>query len=398
MPTFTLTDVARDLWVENYAISSAELGSSAIHPWCVTKRTLRGGRHDGVDLIEIDNGALSFSVIPTRGMGIWKGRFEGDHLGWESPVRDGPVHPAFVNLMNGGGLGWLEGFDELLVRCGLENNGAPYELKTVKPDGSERHTAFGLHGKIANIPASVVAVRIETEPTESITIEGHVDESRLFSNQVRMVSSITTTPGSNRAVICDRFLNLDDSPGAIQVLYHWNFGAPYLEEGARLVAPVKTLVPRDLHAVEGVYHYDVFNGPTPGFTEQVYFFELHGETQGGRTLAMLRNREGNKAVVLRFATSQLPAFTLWKNTGSLRSGYVTGLEPASNYPNIRPFEEACHRVIMLPPDGTYDVEITLEVLNSKEAVATVEAEVRALQMRGTPRLHPKPIEPFAPQG
>ena len=23
------------------------------------------------------------------------------------------------------GLGWLDGFDELLVRCGLESNGAP---------------------------------------------------------------------------------------------------------------------------------------------------------------------------------------------------------------------------------------------------------------------------------
>jgi hypothetical protein len=398
MPAFTLTDVARDLWVENYAISSAELGNSATHSWSVVKRTLRGGRRDGVDLIEVDNGALSFSVIPTRGMGIWKGRFAGDPLGWESPVRDGPVHPTFVNLMSAGGLGWLEGFDELLVRCGLENNGAPYELRTVKPDGSESRTVFGLHGKIANIPASLVAVRIDTEPSESITIEGHVDESRLFSNQVRMVSSITTTPGSNRVLVRDRFLNLDDSPGAIQVLYHWNFGAPYLEEGARLVAPVKTLVPRDPRAQEGVDGYDVFNAPTRGFAEQVYFLELDGATQTGRTLAMLRNRAGNKAVVLRFVRSQLPAFTLWKNTGSRRSGYVAGLEPGSNYPNARPFEESRHRVITLPPHGTYEVETILEVLNTQEAVASVETEVRALQVLGMPTLHHKPVEPFAPEG
>jgi hypothetical protein len=397
MPTFTLTDVAHDLWVETFATGAADLGIAATTPWSVTKRTLRGGRRDGVDLIQVDNGALSFSVLPTRGMGIWKGQYQGDRLGWESPVRDGPVNPAFVNLMNGGGLGWLEGFDELLVRCGLENNGAPYEVKTVKPDGSEAHTTFGLHGKIANLPASFVAVRIETEPTVSITIEGHVDEARLFSNQVRMATAITTTPGSNRVVVRDRFLNLGDSPAEMQVLYHWNFGPPHLEEGGRLVAPIKTIVPRDARAQDGLDRYDVYGAPTPGFAEQVYFFELHGEARDDRTLAMLRNRAGNKAVVLRFARAQLPAFTLWKNTGGLRSGFVTGLEPATNYPNPRPFERARQRIITLPADGTYEVETTLEVLNTEGAVATVEAEVRDLQARGMPTTHRKPVEPFAPE-
>ena len=42
----------------------------------------------------------------------------------KSPVR-GPVHPSFVPLFDPSGLGWLEGFDELLCRCGLESNGAP---------------------------------------------------------------------------------------------------------------------------------------------------------------------------------------------------------------------------------------------------------------------------------
>src|SRR5262249_4194630 len=158
------------------------------------------------------NGVFSFSVLPTRGMGIWKGEYAGDPVCWESPLKDGPVNPAFVNLMSNGGLGWLEGFDELLVRCGLHNNGAPYHVKTSKPNGSESHITYGLHGKIANIPASFVAVRIESEPTESITIEGIVDEASLFSGRVQMVTEITTTPGSNRVLIRDRFLNLGDMP------------------------------------------------------------------------------------------------------------------------------------------------------------------------------------------
>jgi hypothetical protein len=398
MPTFTLTDVSRGLWIDSFAINSDDLGIAPETHWSVAKRTLRGGRRDGVDLIEVNNGSLSFSVVPTRGMGIWRGQYRGDRLGWDSPVRDGPVHPAFVNLLNWGGLGWLEGFDELLVRCGLENNGAPYEVRTAKADGSEARATFGLHGKIANIPASTVAVRIEAEPEPSITIEGHVDEAKLFSTQIRMATAITTTPGSNRLVVRDRFLNLGDTPGEMQVLYHWNFGTPYLEEGARFVAPIRTVVPRDTRAIEGLDHFDVYTAPTPGFAEQVYFFELHAGAERGRTLAMLRNRAGDRAVVLRFDPAQLPAFTLWKNTGGLRSGYVTGLEPATNYPNPRPFEQARKRVVVLPPGDTYEVETTLEVLDNAEAVATVEAEIGAMQARGMPTVHRKPVEPFAPEG
>ena len=121
-------------------------------------------------------------------MGLWKGWYDGNRLGWDSPVTDGPVHPSLVNLAAAGGLGWLDGFDELLARCGLENNGAPFEVKTVKPDGSESNTTFGLHGKIANIPASYVAVHVGAEAPHEIVVEGHVEESRLFGPQVRMVT------------------------------------------------------------------------------------------------------------------------------------------------------------------------------------------------------------------
>ena len=73
----------------------------------------------------------------------------------------------------------------------------------------------------------------------------------------------------------------------------------------------------------------------------MYYYELLGRSvSDGRTMAMLRNHAGDKGVLLRFRTDQLPAFTLWKNTAGLRDGYVTGLEPATNYPNPLPFEQA----------------------------------------------------------
>jgi hypothetical protein len=386
MPSYTLTDLARDLWVDSLAITPDQVGLATPHTWSVYKHRLRGGRRDGVDLIQVHNGVLSFSVLPTRGMGLWRGQFRGSHLGWDSPVADGPVHPAFVNLAAAGGLGWLDGFDELLVRCGLEHNGPPYTEGTV---------TYPLHGRIANIPAHFVAIHVGDLPPYEIVVEGVVDESRLFGPKFRMRTRMTTCLGSNKLTVRDEFANLGDMPGELQVLYHWNFGPPCLGEGAMLVAPAKVVVPRDARAVEGIGHYDVYGPPQPGTSEQVYYFELHGEGADGRTLAMLRGPMGERAVALRFARGQLPAFTLWKNTAGLKEGYVTGLEPATNYPNAKPFEQARGRVMTLAPGATHVAEMTLEVVDTKAAVAAVEAEIRTLQGKGAPTVHRKPVEPFA---
>ena len=282
MATFVLTDVAHDLWVESFAIDNETLGLPADGRWSVSKRRLRGGRRDGVDLIQVKNGPLEFSIVPTRGMNLWKGSHLGLRLGWDSPVADGPVNPAFVNLSGLGGLGWLDGFDELLARCGLAWSGAPFEVKALKADGSESHTTFGLHGKIANIPASYVAVHVGDSPPHEIVVEGHVDESHLFGPHVRMITRISTTPGANHLVVRDEFVNLGDQPMDMQVLYHWNFGPPFLEEGSRFAAPFRAITPRDPRAVEGLSHHDVYGPPEPGSTEQVYFYELHARVGPGQ--------------------------------------------------------------------------------------------------------------------
>jgi hypothetical protein len=398
-----LTDVSHEIWVETLTVDAAEMGLAVTSPWSVAKRRLHGGRRDGVDLIVVDNGVLRFAIIPTRGMGLWKGFHEGNVLGWESPITDGPVHPALVNLAAAGGLGWLEGFDELMARCGLENNGAPFEIKNTNADGSENRVAFGLHGRIANIPASYVAVHVDPEPPHEITVEGHVDEVRLFGPQLRLATRYRTVPGSNRLTVRDEVTNLKDQPADFQLLYHWNFGPPFLGEGARFVAPIRSVAPRDARAQEGIDQHDRYAGPLPGYTEQVYYYDLAASWDpldegdaNGPTLAMLQGPDGDKGVVLRFRKDQLPAFTLWKNTAGLRDGYVTGLEPGTNYPNIRPFESAHGRVVNLPPGGHYVAETTLEVLSSRREIMEVEAEIQQIQAKVKPTIHKQPTEPFSP--
>lgn len=384
MPSYPLTDAARNLYVETFSLTPNDIRADAEPAWSIRKTRLKGGRRDGVDLIEVDNGTLNFSVVPTRGMNLWKGRCGTVRLGWDSPIADGPVHPAFVDAGAWGGLGWLDGFDELLARCGLDSFGPPYE---------EAGRSYALHGRISNLPAHKVTIHVDDAAPHAITIEGRVIESRLFHTQIEMVTKITTVPGSRSITVRDEFTNLRDSPSDLQILYHWNFGQPLMQEGSRFVAPWKTVVPRDKAATEGLNHFDAYGPPAPGSAEMVYFFELIGGSEG-KTLALLKDRAGESGVALRFSTHELPAFTLWKNQGGSREGYVTGLEPASGYPNAKPFEASRKRVRSLAPGETATAEITLEVADSAEAVAAIEAEIAALRRNVTPIIHPKPVEPF----
>src|SRR3954451_14634739 len=115
--THVLVDTAESV-VRDGVIAEGRAGS---FKWQVRLRTLRGGRSEGVQVVELDNGAMCVDVLPTRGMGIWRVRRGQQTLGWQAPARE-PVHPSFVPLMEPAGLGWLAGFNELLCRCGLENN------------------------------------------------------------------------------------------------------------------------------------------------------------------------------------------------------------------------------------------------------------------------------------
>jgi hypothetical protein len=266
------------------------------------------------------------------------------------------------------------------------------------PDASGRTTIVPLHGRVSGIPAHRVVVRIDDAPPHALTVEGEVDESRLFGPQVRLTTSLTLVPGSNRAVLRDRLTNLGDRAVDAQLLYHWNLGPPHLEDGGRFVAPARVVVPRDARAVEGLAGYGTYGPPEPGFAEQVYYFELLASGEGQGTAVLLRNRAGDRGFALRFSTRELPCFTLWKNTGGRADGYVTGLEPASNYPNAKPFERARGRVIELEPGASWAAVTEVEALGTSAEVARVEGEIERIQGQAAPTIHGQPVEPYAPAG
>ncbi len=392
--TWTLTDVYGDVWLDSFAAGSDTLHLPTPHDWSLRKRTLRGGLRDGLDLIEVHNGALSFSILPTRGMGLWRGDYRGNSLGWRAPVV-GPVHPKYVQLPDRGGLGWLTGFDEWLCRCGLFSNGPPGEDVWTDAAGRTQRAPLTLHGRIANLPAQAVEVRVNLDPPFELSVSGEVEESALFCSQLRLNTTYTTVPGSNRLVIHDIVTNRAVRPAEMQLLYHCNLGPPFLEAGSRILAPIREMAPQTPRAAEGIDTLDTYAGPAVGFAEQVYFYDLLADSRG-QTLALLVNPAADRAVALRFNRHELPCFTVWKNTGAVEEGYVTGLEPATNYPNFKSFERQQGRVPVLPPGGRWECRWVLEIADSAIAVAALMAEVATLQAHGRAIIHRTPHARFSP--
>ena len=295
--TWTLTDVDRGVFIEEIAISPDDVDGAAAG-YSVAKRTLRGGLQDGVDVIEVDNGAFRFTIVPTRGMDIWRASLGDLRFEWKSPVK-GPVHPGFVRLNEASGLGWLDGFDELLVRCGLESNGAP----EFNENGTVRH---GLHGKIANLPAHKVEVTVDGDSGE-ISVTGVVNETRLFFNKLELTTTYTTRVGQPGVTVSDAITNISAETSELELLYHINFGVPLLNPGSKAVLPVAKMAPRDAEAVGNLTEWDTYGPETPGSAEAVFFFDLAADADGG-TQTLLHNAAGTEGVSLKFNKNQLPLF------------------------------------------------------------------------------------------
>jgi len=371
-----LIDGWEGVYYESWQLSSENFSGIESAPWRIHKYTLYGGKQHGVDIVELHNGEMTVVVVATRGMNILSAYTEEVRLGWDSPVRE-VVHPAHVAVESRGGLGMLEGFNELVCRCGLESHGAPGEDVIVDNEGNEKRVNLALHGRIANTPAVRVWVNVELEEPHRLSVSGEVYETRMFGPSYKLLSTVSTVPGSAQFRIEDRIENLGGTPAEMELLYHCNYGPPLLEKGARLLVPLEKMSARDERALEDIKTWDVYGEPEAGFVEQCYFFTLHAD-RAGKSVVGLLNAEKDLGVSLRFSTRQLPAFTLWKNTAAEEDGYVTGLEPGTDYPNPRKFEREKGRVVKLAGGDAYEAQLEMALLRNAAEASELQKEIEAL--------------------
>ena len=113
------------------------------------------------------------------------------------------------------------------------------------------------------------------------------------------------------------------------------------------------------------------------------------DDQSGQ-LSPQSNRHSDRGIALRFNRQELPCFTVWKQTGAMEDGYVSGLEPATNFPNFKSFERQQGRVPVLTAGGHWEATWSIEVHDSSESMAGVLAEIVSLQSQAKAVVHRTP--------
>ncbi|HAL74913.1 MAG TPA: hypothetical protein DCM45_07515 [Clostridiales bacterium] len=158
---------------------------------------LNNGSAKGMRALEINNGAgLSLTVLADRALDIASLAWRGDNLSYTS--RAGLVAPQYYQAE---GSNFLRSFTAgFLTTCGLRNVG---------PACEDQGESFGLHGRIAHVPAEDVRAGVVWHDDRPfIEIAGQVREARLFGEHLVLSRKITIPCGENRLMIDDTVENL----------------------------------------------------------------------------------------------------------------------------------------------------------------------------------------------
>lgn len=376
---FVLIDNEKGISTGNWSISDKDVNAKGT-PFSVQNSVLKGGKQEGSEVITISSNGMVIKLSPTRGMGILSVEGDGVRMGWDSPVNE-VVNPANINLESRGGVGWLEGFNEMMVRCGFEWTGHP-----VAADGM----MYTLHGNAGNTPVSKLIVDVADTAPYTITVKGLIKEKTFKKSNLETWATLSYVPGAKSFTVHDIVTNQGDYTRDYQIIYHSNFGTPILEQDAQFIAPVKQISPFNDYAKEGLKTWQSYLGPTKGFDEMVFNVYPYGDAND-QTKVMVANKAGDKGAGIEFNLKQLPVLSLWKNTDTLKQGYVTGLEPGTSFAYPVTIEREQQRVRQLEPGQSAEFTLTYSLLAGKQAVDSYKDQIKAIQCDRTTSVVDKPM-------
>jgi galactose mutarotase-like enzyme len=320
---------------------------------------------NGMRFIQAYNtSGLRFSVLPDRGLDIWRADYQGVPLTWLS--RGAPYPPDF-------GQTWLQQFNGgLLTTCGLTHVGPPEHQQTIDSRG-------GIHGPYSRLRADAVTYQSgwTTADAYHVEIAAEIAQAGLFAEQLVLVRTYTFNLTDPVVHLTDTVTNLGDAAAPLMVLYHVNLGYPLLSDGSQLVVS-STVYPRDNTARAGLAMWDTYAAATPGYTEQVFFHHL----KLSNSIARVALVNGDFGLSLEWDSRQMPYLSQWKYT---RQGtYVAALEPGNCIPEGQHAARENGRLRMLQPGNTACFQLRIAVLDSAEAVNALRDAIHEALDQGAP--------------
>jgi hypothetical protein len=313
----------------------------------ITKSRYVDGKADGMENYTVKTGAgLEYTALSGRCLDLSSLSYRGINIsylakpGIVSPQHAFPSDSEFGRYFTGG----------MMVTCGLQNAG----------EGCIDEGLYNPpHGRIGLTPAEDSCSKCYWENEEyKMELSGTMREGSLFHENLMLMRRITSKLGLNELEIHDTLENNAAEEEKIMILYHFNFGFPFLDENVKITFPENKVLPRTEGAVMGINESERITAPQDNFTEHVFSRNIEADKDGFVTVKVENERLGI-GVYIKYEKKNLPVLIQWK---SMRSGdYVLGIEPGNSYINGRKKEAENGTIKSIKPFSALEYSLKLGV-------------------------------------
>ncbi len=254
--------------------------------------SFNSGKEVGIEGLLANVGPLEVCFNKTNALDIAWVRYKGNCISFLSKNGLNTRRGSFAQNFEGG----------FLYTCGMDNVSSCVE-------------GMPIHGSLHHLKADGVHA-IEEE--DRVIVSGYVDDSSLFGQNLRLVRKYVVTADS--ITINDEVVNLGYEKAEYVLLYHINYGYPFLDEGLVIDMPARESIPLTEISKENLEDRFNINEPRDGYTEHVFYHYLdEGHVR-------LTNQKLKTTIEMIYSTEDYPVTLEWK---SMVSGdYALGIEPS----------------------------------------------------------------------
>ena len=321
------------------------------------------GRASGLKAWEVKNGPLQYKVLADKCLDIGEFSYKGINFNFLSKSGlqgrnhyDTHGQEALRSIMGG-----------FFFTAGLENICAPCTV-----DGVD----YPMHGRIRTTPAEHLSADAAWEGEDYVLrVSGEMREGELFGENLVLRRTIETAYGAKMVTLTDTVENQGFRDEPMMLLYHINIGYPLLDEGTELLAPTRSVIPRDKEAAGHEDRWNIMDAPCDNEPEYVFIHDL-ARTSDGRGVVCVINEKLGLGLKIEFTGENLPYFMEWKSIAS--GDYVLGLEPANSSVYGRPFHEGegtLHRIAPFANEGNI---LRFTVIEGEKELRAAREEITAI--------------------
>ncbi len=283
------------------------------------KLVFTAGAEKGKNCILVNNGSLEVLFNEDNALDIFWVKYRGINLSFLTKNGLNTKSATFKETFEGG----------FLYTCGMDNVSSCEKDKPI-------------HGSLHHTKAEDVSVNVLND---KVIVSGIVRQSGLFSENIVLKRNFEIY--SDKILINDCVVNQGYTDAEYCLLYHTNYGYPFLDENLILDADVKSSEGLTTYAQSRIDKRTRITPPVDGGEEEVFYNVLNvGDFS-------LTNKNLGIKVEMRYDLNDFPVTLQWK---SMVSGdYALGIEPSTTR-----FDKFEKRKIEKQKSKSYGIEITFE--------------------------------------